>query len=82
MNKNQFLILMILMGIFFSTLFYWIELKPRNDRKECFNEATKIKEQALNADNTALVDLINIARADYEKIFNNEYYNCLKSKGY
>lgn len=75
--------LLLVVGIvIIGVAFYWFELKPRNDKQECFVKATEAKEQALNADNNVVMFGLNITRANYEKIFNDEYDKCLKAKGY
>jgi len=76
------LVVIILIVFIGSFVFYWLSLKPQFDKKSCYNLANNEKQTALNADNNAITGGQTITRADYDKIFNDQYDNCLKSKGY
>ena len=50
--------------------------------KECFNKATEYKLSIIKTESDFINNGGRITRADYEAIYNDEYNNCIKGKGY
>ena len=50
-------------------------------RKECFNEATKYKNSIIKTESEYIGNVGKITRADYDKIFNDTYQECLLEHG-
>jgi hypothetical protein len=95
MDKTKFILpITILLGCIILGGFYYasetnkqqsIEKQQQIEHQaktECFTKATKTKEQAMKADNTAVINGLQITRSDYDKIFNDEYNRCLMEIGY
>ena len=81
MKKQYYIIVALILLILVGT-FYWHELRPLSVKKDCFAKADTAKQTALNADNNAITSGLELTkRADYEKIFNDEYKKCLMENG-
>ncbi len=80
--KKQHYIIIVLVLVIIVGAFYWYELRTRFLKKDCFTKADTVKQAALNADNNAITSGFKLTkRADYEKIFNDEYSKCLMENG-
>jgi len=76
--KKQYYIIIILILLIITGSFYWFEFRPTSIRKNCYALANEEKETALMADNNAIMNGIEVTkRANYDKIFDDEYKNCL-----
>ncbi len=81
MNKQKYFVIALVLLVLGGG-FYWYELRPSSIKKDCFNKANTEKEKALNWDNTYVMNGGNLTkRADYDKIFNDEYSKCLMENG-
>lgn len=80
--KKQFYIIIALLLVVLSVAFYWYELRPLSLKKDCFAKADSARQTALNADNNAITSGLELTkRADYDKIFDDEYTKCLMENG-
>lgn len=80
--KKQHYIIIVLAFVIIGGAFYWYELRPLSLKKDCFTKADTAKQTALNADNNAVMSGLELTkRADYDKIFNDEYSKCLMENG-
>jgi uncharacterized membrane protein len=80
MNK-QALATFAVIALIAGSVFYWFELKPSQQKKNCFARATEAKQLAINTDNNVISTGMSVTRADYDKLFNDEYNNCLLEFG-
>jgi len=84
-QKNRLTIWITITGVVVliaGFIFYWHEIKPQADKKSCYKLAETRKANALEADNRVILSGQTVTRANYDQIFDNEYSNCLKSRGY
>jgi len=79
--KKQYYLIIGLVLIIFGGAFYWYELRPYFGKKECYKRAEMWRQAAITADNAASVSGSLTKRADYEKIFADDYAVCLMQKG-
>ncbi len=80
MNK-QTLATFAVIALILVSAFYWFELKPNQEKKKCFTRATEAKQLAINTDNNVISTGMSVTRADYDKLFDGEYNNCLMEFG-
>ena len=78
MNK---IIILLIIFIIFGGVYFQLQWKPNQMRKTCLNKANAEKEIALRADDLAELGGYPLIRADYDKIFNDTYQNCLSKQG-
>ena len=79
-KKNVLIPVLILLAVI---SLYWFGVRPYNDKKECFVEATKASHNATQALNsTAMGRLLGVELTDREIVFKFVYDNCLKERGY
>lgn len=80
MKQYYFVIALVLLVL--AGAFYWYELRPSSIKKDCFAKADTAKQTALNSDNNAITSGLKLTkRADYERIFKDEYDKCLMENG-
>lgn len=73
---------LIIIIIIFGGVFYWFQWRPTQIIKECFNEANGQKMAVMNSENTLIfLGSPLTKRADYDKIFNDIYQECLLKNG-
>ncbi|MEK7228183.1 MAG: hypothetical protein AAB681_02400 [Patescibacteria group bacterium] len=72
------LIIVLVLGF----IFYWYELKPKSEKQACYKSAMIKKEESMKADRVYELSGGTRQRADYEKVFKDEFDNCLGMKGY
>lgn len=77
--KKQYPIILILMIL--AGAFYWYELRPYFGKKECYKRAEMWRQTAISVDDAAMERGSVTKRADYEKIFKDDYSTCLMQKG-
>ena len=81
MRKQHYIIIALVL-IILGGAFYWYELRLLSLKKDCFAKADTAKQTALNADNNVITSGLELTkRADYDKIFNDEYSKCLMESG-
>ena len=79
---KKYYIIVALALVILGGAFYWYELHPLSLKRDCFTKADTAKQTALNADDNVITSGLELTkRADYEKIFNDEYSNCLMGNG-
>jgi hypothetical protein len=62
--------------------FYWYSWRPTQIKKECFNQADKQKKAVINSEDVLLSGGFPLTqRADYDKVFNDIYQECLLKNG-
>ena len=57
------------------------EQQMKKERRECFVKATEAKERVIRAENSVVMNGQQITRVDYDKVFSNEYGDCLMMFG-
>lgn len=76
MKKLYFSTVSVLVLMLLSA-FYWVELRPYFGKKECYNRAVYFRESAIKFDNNMDGRGLLTKRADYEKVFKDNYEACL-----
>ena len=79
-NWFKFSILCLIISISGLAL-YWFSYKPSSDRKWCYKIAGYTKTNAIKMDNNAEGYGMLTKRADYSKVFDDAYKDCLREKG-
>ena len=57
------------------------EQQMKKERRERFVKATEAKERVIRAENSVVMNGQQITRVDYDKVFSNEYGDCLMMFG-
>ena len=57
------------------------ERQMKEEKQECFVKATEVKERVIRAENSVVMNGQQITRVDYDKVFSNEYGDCLMMFG-
>lgn len=82
-KQNWFkLSILIVIVIIAGGTFYWFQIRPSNIRKECLTEAQKYSRSIAETELKLESEGFSIAKnADYKKIENEKFNECLINKG-
>lgn len=77
--KISALILVLLIS---GVSLYWFGVRPKAERRDCYEQAYKQRQNAIQLENNIIDKTgMTVTRADYNKVFNDAYNDCLLEKG-
>jgi|GEM_PF-1076950 len=78
-KQNWFkLIILVIIILTIGELLYWFQIRPKNIIKNCWKNANELKLSIIKSENDLELNGFPITkRANYDKIFKDDYKECL-----